>query len=59
VSGSFDPVAPGEPTQTFEDTQWTSGRTGGLHCTQHTVTVTAEGTEVFDISLDAIPIGRP
>jgi hypothetical protein len=59
VSGSFDPVAPGEPTQTFEDTQWTSGQTGGLQCSAHEVNVTDEGTETFDISFNALPIGRP
>jgi hypothetical protein len=59
-SGSFDPAAPGEPTETFEFTQWTSAtKTGGLQCTQHSVNVTDEGTETFDISLNAIAIGKP
>ena len=60
VSGSFDPSAPGEPTQMFEDTQWTSAKkTGGLQCSAHEVTVTAEGTETFDISFNALPTGKP
>jgi hypothetical protein len=60
VSGSFDPTAPGEPTQTFEDSQWTNpDRTGGLQCTQNSVNVTAEGVETFHISLNAIRIGKP
>jgi hypothetical protein len=60
VSGSFDPKAPGEPTQTFEDTQWTNAsRTGGLQCSSHEVTDTGDGIETFDISLNAIPIGKP
>ena len=60
VSGSFDPKAPGEPTQTFEDTQWTNAsRTGGLQCSSHEVNDTGDGIETFDISLNAIPTGKP
>lgn len=58
VDGSFDPTAPGEPTQTFHDEQWTSGRTGGLQCSSTETTVTPEGVETFTISFNAIPTGK-
>lgn len=55
VSGSFDPTDPTLPTQTFSDTQWTSGQTGGLQCSLTETTTTPEGVETFSIRFNAIP----
>jgi len=59
VSGTFDPSAPGAPNETFTDTQWTSGRTGGLDCTTVEVFTDEAGTSTVTLSLNAIPIGQP
>jgi hypothetical protein len=56
VEGTFTPAG-GEP-EPFTDTQWTSGRTGGLECTRTETFTDEEGTGTFTVALNAIPTGR-
>ncbi len=58
IDGTFDPSAPGEPTQTFHDEQWTSGRTGGLQCVGTETETTPEGVSVVTFRFNAIPTGN-
>jgi hypothetical protein len=57
IEGTFDPAGPA-PAQPFTDTQWTSGRTGGLDCTRTFTETDEEGTATVTLTLNAIPIGR-
>ena len=56
VSGTFDPAEPGVPNETFSDTKWSSGRTGGLNCTATFVETNDEGTATVTVSFNAIAI---
>jgi hypothetical protein len=59
INGVFDPVAPGAPNETFSDTQWSSGRTGGLDCRDTQTFTDEEGTTTVVLRLNAIAIGKP
>jgi len=56
VEGTFTPTG-GEP-EPFTDTEWTSGRTGGLECFQDFTFTDEGGTATGTITLNAIPTGR-
>jgi hypothetical protein len=57
VEGTFDPAGPA-PAEPFTDTQWMSGRTGGLECTATFTETNEEGTATATATLNAIPTGR-
>ena len=55
INGSFDPAGPA-PVETFTDTKWTTGRTGGLNCSATETFSDEEGTGTFTIRFNALPI---
>jgi hypothetical protein len=57
VAGTFDPTGPA-PAEPFTDTQWTSGRTGGLQCSQSFTETSPEGVATYTVRFNAIPTGN-
>jgi len=57
-TGTFDPTGPAPAVETYSDTKWTSGRTGGLQCMVSGTETTPEGVFTDSATFNAIPVGN-